>query len=410
MALFKRAKHEKESKESDDRSAEADSSTKNPAPKAGNTAFKQQRLNAWQPIFSPNTVLPAFFIVALICGPIGGVLIWGASTLSEISLDYTECDNLAASSTSGALQFSDVPSSRYSYRLRAGDSDAQHDVVTPGYALLDNPSATDVQQLRECHIRFSIPATVPKPILFYYRLRNFNQNHRRYVKSFDTDQFRGKAISADELDKGSCHPVAKNSEGKAIYPCGLIANSIFNDTFSNLRLLNPNNETSNDTFTYELSAKGIAWPGERKKYTNTPAYDLADIVPPPNWIARFPNYTTENLPKLQDDEHFHNWMRTAALPRFPKLYGRNDSTDLQPGRYEIIVGLNFPVQRFKGTKEIVITSASWVGGKNPFLGWAYVGVSGFFFLVTIIGTIKHFVKPRRLGDQNLLSWNRPKTS
>jgi hypothetical protein len=43
------------------------------------TAFKQQRLKAWQPILTPKSVLPTLLIVGLIFAPIGGVLIWGSN-------------------------------------------------------------------------------------------------------------------------------------------------------------------------------------------------------------------------------------------------------------------------------------------------------------------------------------------
>lgn len=39
--------------------------------KPDNTAFKQQRLPAWQPILTAGTVLPAFFVIGLIFIPIG---------------------------------------------------------------------------------------------------------------------------------------------------------------------------------------------------------------------------------------------------------------------------------------------------------------------------------------------------
>ncbi len=38
------------------------------------TAFKQQRLKSWQPLLTPKTVLPTFFIVGLIFIPIGVAL------------------------------------------------------------------------------------------------------------------------------------------------------------------------------------------------------------------------------------------------------------------------------------------------------------------------------------------------
>lgn len=99
-------------------------------------------------------------------------------------------------------------------------------------------------------------------------------------------------------------------------------------------------DSGNAAGTYEFSAQGIAWPGEAKKYSPQPGYsDLSSIVPPPNWAERWPNgYTTDNPPpNLREDEHFQNWMRTAGLPTFSKLYGRNDGDTLTAGNYQMVV-------------------------------------------------------------------------
>lgn len=81
------------------------------------------------------------------------------------------------------------------------------------------------------------------------------QNHRRYVRSVETDQLHGKYISAyassfsfryfssprsalsadlsrphlisSDLDSGDCKPIT-SVDGRPYYPCGLIANSVFN--------------------------------------------------------------------------------------------------------------------------------------------------------------------------------------
>ena len=47
--------------------------------KPPNTAFRQQRLLAFSPILTPKTVLPIFFAVGLIFGPIGGLLLYASS-------------------------------------------------------------------------------------------------------------------------------------------------------------------------------------------------------------------------------------------------------------------------------------------------------------------------------------------
>ncbi|KAF8652759.1 hypothetical protein AX16_004255 [Volvariella volvacea WC 439] len=407
MGLFNRKKPQNK----DDADGE-NKKEKNGWRKPANTAFKQQRLKAWQPILTPRTVLPTLFLIGIIFGPIGGLLIWGSSLVSEMTFDYSECENLTPSSSNVTPTFFDLPSNKYSYHLRTSDNGAQVD-FKPQYAFLDNSNddSIDVSARRQCILEFEVPADLEPSVFLYYKLTNFYQNHRRYVQSLNSDQLRGQARSASDLDNSDCKPLGSR-DGKPIYPCGLIANSLFNDTFSNPVLLNPASSDSSSQV-YVFSTEGIAWPGEAKKYVSSPiggsGYgNLSDIVPPPNWMLRFPDgYTEQNPPPdLRSDEHFQNWMRTAGLPTFTKLYGRNDSDRMTRGRYRIIIGLNFPVLPYKGTKSIVISTVSWIGGKNPFLGWAYVAAAGVFVLLAIIGTVRHCIKPRRLGDMSLLSWNR----
>ncbi|KAJ7181113.1 cell cycle control protein [Mycena filopes] len=374
-----------------------------------NTAFKQQRLKAWQPILTPKIVLLTLFIVGVLFVPIGVLLIYGSSLVSEVTFDYTDCENLTPSPSNGTFTFIQMPSNKFKYNLRSSDS--KKFVTPPTYAFLDNTANTSVvdpSDKKQCIIDFEIPADIEPSLLLYYKLTNFFQNHRRYVSSLNSDQLKGKSVSSSTLDGGGCSPLA-TLNGKAIYPCGLIANSIFNDTFTNPVLKNPPADVTDAV--YHFSASGIAWPDEAKKYASDPvasgayaSYD--DIVPPPNWALRYPSYNaTHPPPNLKTDERFQNWMRTAGLPTFTKLYGRNDNDKMRAGTYQIIVGLNFPVKPYKGTKSIVISTVSWIGGKNSFLGWSYVGAASIFVLLAMAGTARHLIKPRRLGDMSLLSWN-----
>lgn len=193
------------------------------------TAFKQQRLKAWQPILTPKTVLPTFFIFGILFAPIGGLLLWGSSLVTEMTFDYTDCETLTPSSSNGSLSFFDMPSNKFSYHLRASDS-KDANPPAPRYAFLDNTNnatVTDVSSKRQCIVEFDVPADLPPSVLFYYKLTNFFQNHRRYVKSFDSNQLKGQEVTNDTLNKGNCKPLATIGE-IPIYPCGLIANSLFN--------------------------------------------------------------------------------------------------------------------------------------------------------------------------------------
>lgn len=54
--------------------------------KPENTAFKQQRLPAWQPILTAGTVLPAFFIIGLLFIPIGIGLFVTSNNIKEFEV------------------------------------------------------------------------------------------------------------------------------------------------------------------------------------------------------------------------------------------------------------------------------------------------------------------------------------
>lgn len=88
-----------------------------------------------------------------------------------------------------------------------------------------------------------------QPIYVYYQLDNFYQNHRRYVKSRNDQQLRDKN-EANETNY--CDP-EKTTDGKPIVPCGLIAWSLFNDTYS----------FSRDGKNITVNRKHISWKSDR---------------------------------------------------------------------------------------------------------------------------------------------------
>ncbi|WWD05108.1 hypothetical protein V865_003180 [Kwoniella europaea PYCC6329] len=364
-----------------------------------NTAFKQQRLKAWQPILTPKAVLPTLFIIGLIFAPIGALIVWGSGKVTTITLDYTQCDVDAP--TDGSFQT--MPSSAYDYAFKSGSSDTKSSISAPTWSF-SNDSSRSVGQEARCEIEFEVPYNLGPGVFLYYKLTNYYQNHRRYVMSLDTSQLTGDRRSASQIDSGDCKPIT-SSGGKPYYPCGLIANSFFNDTFGPVVLLNAQNGAQNQT--YNFTEKGIAWGGIKKNYVVTPGYDSpSDVLPPPNWARRYPDGYTE-FPNLYEDEHFQIWMRIAALPTFRKLWARNDDEVMTQGRYRVSAYMNYPVKQFTGTKSIVISTVSWIGGKQPFLGWAYIAAAILCVVLAIAGLIRHLVKPRKLGDMSLLSWNQP---
>lgn len=193
-----------------------------------------------------------------------------------------------------------------------------------------------------CILSFEIPNDIKPPIFFYYRLTNFYQNHRRYVKSLDIDQLKGKAKNAGAIRSGDCDPLEVGPGDKPYYPCGLIANSMFNDTFDNLTASNPaqegGNDNNNEVKFYNMTENGISWKSERDLYGKSD-YKPADVLPPPNWQKQYRNgnYEDSGLPDLKTWEAFQVWMRTAGLPTFSKLAMRNDNDVLKTGTYRLAI-------------------------------------------------------------------------
>src|SRR5436190_19893881 len=83
--------------------------------------------------------------------------------------------------------------------------------------------------------------------------------------------------------------------------------------------------------------------------------------------------------------------------------------------------LDFPVADYGGTKSLVLSTRTVIGGQNNFLGIAYIVVAALCILLGAIFTARHLIKPRhstsitrsnfrKLGDHQYLSWNNPPTA
>lgn len=190
-------------------------------------------------------------------------------------------------------------------------------------------------EVTQCVVEFTLPEDFTPPVLMYYRLTNFYQNHRRYVQSFSDTQLKGDALDLKAVDGSKCDPMRSDEdEKKPYYPCGLIANSLFNDTYSYpLRLGGDEPEEyrmANDT--------NIAWDSDKELYGKT-KYKNDEVLPPPNWRKLWPDgYSDEYpIPNIEEWEAFMVWMRTAGLPTFSKLYQRNDLQPMKKGTYRIVI-------------------------------------------------------------------------
>jgi len=428
--------------------------------------FKQQKLDAWQPILTPVWVIGTFIVVGIIFIPVGVVLFNDAENNFEENVLYDSKDIVNGST----LAACSINTFNQGYRsIQAGTYE-------------------------ECLLTFEIDKDIGSDKLYlYYELDNFYQNHRRYVKSRSDTQLRGEVsispgASSSSLET-SCDPLNSTYVGgkagnRVYYPCGLIANSYFNDGIQ-LYQYTTNGTTFSYTNGIPVNASGpiipfdaegypqfgptpthpylketdIAWSTDLSKkfknptganyeaydtyqylwqtYDQMSCYDISnledreqncqsypDLFPGalhgngcaacPDGFARVyeggippPSSDTAESSNGVRNEHFVVWMRTAALPKFRKLYAYvepPEGSSFKSGDTIVFkVVPNFEVKSFDGKKSLVLGTTSPLGGKNHFLGIAYIVVGAICMLLALIFGIKLRVSDRQLGDPRFLT-------
>ncbi|XP_041806277.1 transmembrane protein 30C [Chelmon rostratus] len=323
-----------------------------------NSAFKQQRLPAWSPMLTANTVLPFFYFMALICMLLGVWLLITVQRTQELKMDYTE----------------------------AG---------TCNSCFEKRKNVSKAAETCSCTVVFPIKSAFKGDVFFYYGLRNFHQNLRRYMDSRDDAQMVGRKKNL-KSPSSYCMPFTHDQNGLPIAPCGAVANSMFNDSFT-LNYHRP----GGGTVRVPLLRGGITWYTDKNIKFRNPAtgnLTLAQVfegtAQPPYWQR--PVYDLDPLDPTNNgfiNDDLIVWMREAAFPNFKKLYGVLNRANelftdgLPAGNYTIDIVYNFPVQYFQGRKEVILTTLTWFGGQNHFLPIAYLVTSSLILLIAIILTV-----------------------
>eukprot|EP00897_Mesotaenium_endlicherianum_P002878 jgi/Mesen1/2618/ME000166S01733 len=243
---------------------------------------------------------------------------------------------------------------------------------------------------KNCSVTLTVPKKMKPPIYVYYELTNFYQNHRRYVKSRNDEQLRNSSTS----DLSSCKPqdYLNGSRALPINPCGLIAWSNFNDSYA---------FSVNSGIAMPVDERGISWKSDREKKFGSQTPKNFNTIP----ALRGGGTLNESKP-LDEDEHLIVWMRTAALPTFRKLWGKIGQT-LNKGDTVIVnIQNQYNTYAFNGKKKLILSTSSWLGGKNNFLGVAYITVGCTSLALALLFLALHLKNPRPLGDTSYLSWNR----
>jgi len=98
------------------------------------------------------------------------------------------------------------------------------------------------------------------PIWVYYELDGFHQNHRRYIKSEDIAQMSEQSKPEVHGKNLQCHPFTETNS-RVNYPCGLVAKSVFNDSFVLVRR-GPEKGGDWQLVDIDTAASTIAWPAD----------------------------------------------------------------------------------------------------------------------------------------------------
>ncbi|KAH8030389.1 hypothetical protein HPB51_006821 [Rhipicephalus microplus] len=199
---------------------------------------------SWNPVLNARNAALPFLLAGFVFVPVGVAVFLTTSRLQEYQFDYTECRQVNTNKTCASV-------------------------------IAKEPSKSCV-----CYEIITLPEDFQQSVNVYYGLTSYYQNFRFYVQSRDDKQLLGHPLSA----RYACKPYDVDAKGYAIFPCGAIANSLFNDTFKLRHKVGTNYRD------VELSTENITWPLDHERKFRNPIIELSTP-------ASLPPQGTENHPR-----------------------------------------------------------------------------------------------------------------
>jgi len=236
-----------------------------------------------------------------------------------------------------------------------------------------------------CETSIELDEDMPAPIYFSYQLVNFYQSHRVYLNSKSDSQLEGAV-----LDTNGCNP-SSSLNGKVIYPCGLLPQSVFTDRFFidverdgiiefNCSATSCPRHEDNITWAnywnlYEENQRWErigSWGGLADSKYSTPS----EVPPTCTRNSEFLSNTNMTLPDPTNTDLIV-WLRTAVKPTFKKPFRMIRDYDLLKGDIVHVYIFQYFNPGSKGEKYFTLETSPCLGPKTVILGAFCLGI--FFF-------------------------------
>ena len=210
-------------------------------------------------------------------------------------------------------------------------------------------------------------------VSLHYVVDPFFQNYPTYLESTVWKELAGAVVSTGERERRCRRGTRLTETGQEVYPCGLRATSLFNDTFE---VLHPGTLEP-----LPLDQSSLAWQSDLRRFANPAGYP-AD--PSFSWLPdRYPSV----VPAAEGvrSELFASWMRPSAMPRVAKPYGRfrANAVGLE-GNITIRINASFPVEGIDASKQLLLSTHTAFGGASDDLSIFLMGAGGLCLAASLV--------------------------
>lgn len=147
--------------------------------------WRQNKLNAWSPVYTPEAVLPSMMIIGITFIPVGIGLLYTSYHVQQFKLDYTDCISSDHQSFTCA-SFLDFPDVSKEFDTKEFDT-KEFDTKEFDTREFDTSRKSDdvtkrrIQKRCFCNIKFRLNHDFDRDVFLYYALSGYYQSLRRYA-------------------------------------------------------------------------------------------------------------------------------------------------------------------------------------------------------------------------------------